>query len=115
MAERAADGIPIDNARAVAEFLKRLRQVGAHEHVAALLARNPAARATGDFVSELDNLLDSLRDAGARAQVTTLAERLPGDGGFHLFRNLEQHRDRFPFGRDVAGNPAESSNWDDLE
>ena len=43
-------------------------------------------------------LLASLREA-ARRQVTALAERLPGEGMFQLFREQESRQDRFRFGR----------------
>jgi hypothetical protein len=66
----------------VARLLNSLRQAGAHEHAAALLARDPAAHAALDNqYSPFDNrysvasLLVSLREAGAHEQAAALAAR----------------------------------------
>jgi hypothetical protein len=60
-------------------------------------------------------LLRGLRGAGAQEQATLLAERLPGAGMFGLFREQEGYRDRFGFGREADGSPAEPWGWGDLE
>ena len=50
----------------MASLLDSLREAGAHEQVAALLARDPAAHAALDDPGAVASLLDSLREAGAR-------------------------------------------------
>jgi len=56
----------------------------------------------------------SLREAGAEEQATALAQRLPGASMFELFREQESRQDRFRFGREADGSPAEPWDWDDL-
>ena len=64
-------------------LLKILLKAGAHDQIATLLRRDPAARGSLDDApirtvpSPLKSLLESLQEAGARA-ATALAERLPG-------------------------------------
>jgi hypothetical protein len=60
-------------------------------------------------------LLGRLREAGAQEQVTALTDRLPEAGMFELFREQEGHQDRFRFGREADGSPAEPWSWDDLD
>jgi hypothetical protein len=70
----------------VAWLLDSLRQAGAHDQAAALLARDPAAHAALDDPDGVAWLLDVLREAGAREQAAALADRaaaraaLPADG-----------------------------------
>ena len=59
----------------VASLLDSLREAGAHEQAAALLARDPAAHATLDHPGGVASLLDSLERAGAREQAAALASR----------------------------------------
>ena len=65
-------------------LLKILLKAGAHDQIATLLRRDPAARGSLDDApirtvpSPLKSLLESLQEAGAREQATALAERLPG-------------------------------------
>jgi len=61
----------------VADLLGHLREAGAHEQAAALLARDPAAHAALDNPYGLTWLLDSLRQAGAHEQVAALLARDP--------------------------------------
>ncbi len=60
---------------AVAGLLGRLREAGAGEQAAALLARDPAAHVALDDPGGVASLLDSLRRAGAGEQAAALAER----------------------------------------
>jgi hypothetical protein len=99
----------------VASLLEWLREAGAHEQAAALLARDPAAHATLDSRDDVASLLNSLRKAGADDQAAALVERLPAAGMFYLFRDQEDHRNRFRFGRETDGRPAEPWGWEDLD
>src|SRR5262249_27304795 len=60
-----------------ARLLDHLREAGAHEQAAALLARDPAARAPLDDPAAVARLLDSLREAGAHEQAAALLARDP--------------------------------------
>ena len=57
----AAAHAALDDPGGVASLLDRLRQAGAHEQAAALLARDPAAHAALDDPGAVASLLDSLR------------------------------------------------------
>ena len=60
----------------VGSLLHTLREVGADEQFAAMLARNPAAQVDlGDLVA-VGLLLETLREVGADEQVAVLAERV---------------------------------------
>ena len=61
----------------VARLLDRLREAGAGEQAAALLARDPAAHAALDSPVGVALLLDSLREAGAGEQAAALLARDP--------------------------------------
>lgn len=45
-------------------------------------------------------------EAGATEQATVLADRLPGQALFELFRQQDGGEDRFEFGREADGSPA---------
>ncbi len=66
---------PLGDPHAVAGLLDRLREAGAAEQVAALLARDPAAHVSLDNPRAVAGLLDSLRASGAAEQAAALAER----------------------------------------
>ncbi len=59
----------------MAKLLASLRQTGAQDQVAALLARDPAAHVPLGYPIPVATLLDSLREAGAKDQVAALAAR----------------------------------------
>ena len=111
----------LDNPGAVAALLDSLRALATQGQATALLRRDPAARVSFDDPSPpvsppaLKSLLESLQKAGGREQATALAERLPGAGKFDLFRQQQDRRDRFRFGREADGRPAEPWDWDDLD
>ena len=69
----AAAHAPLDDPGGVASLLDSLREAGAHEQAAALLARDPAAHAALDDPGGVASLLDSLREAGAHEQAAALA------------------------------------------
>ena len=71
----AAVHVALDDPDAVADLLEYLREVGAHELRAALLARDPAAHATLNDPQAVTRLLGSLLEAHAREQVAALASR----------------------------------------
>jgi uncharacterized protein YidB (DUF937 family) len=114
LAGRAAAHAPLDNPHRVAILLDSLREA-AGEQAAALLRRDPAACVALDNPYSVASLLDSLREAGAREQAAALADRLPGAGLFNLFREQESRQDRFRFGREADGSPAEPWGWEDLD
>ncbi len=113
--------VPLDDPDAVAALLKILLLAGAHDQIATLLSRDAAACVSLDdppirtVPPPPKSLLESLQEAGAREQATALAERLPGAGKFELFRQQQDRRDRFRFGREADGRPAEPWDWDDLD
>jgi hypothetical protein len=86
-AKWASDHAALDDPVGVARLLGALREAGAHEQIAALLARNPAAHASLDGVAGID-LLGVLWGARADAQVAALLAR--------------DHAAHFPLDADVA-------------
>ena len=68
-----------------------------------------------DRLHSIATLLDRLRGVGAQDQVTALANQLLTAGMFELFREQEDHQDRFRFGREADGSPAGSWAWEDLD
>ena len=73
----AAAHAALDNPGDVASLLDSLREAGADEQAAALLARDPAAHAPLDDPDGVAGLLDSLRQAGADEQAAALLARDP--------------------------------------
>ena len=71
----AAAHAPLDDPYRVASLLDSLREAGADEQAAALLARDPAAHTALDDPAAVARLLDSLRRAGADEQAAALAAR----------------------------------------
>ncbi|MFG1857587.1 hypothetical protein ACGFJT_37535 [Actinomadura geliboluensis] len=76
----AVKQVKLTDPSAVAALLNTLREVGAHDQIAALLARDPAACValevlSGDDAFVMDRLLTSLHDAGAHHQATALIAR----------------------------------------
>jgi TIR domain len=69
--------VPLDEPYAVAWLLRSLREAGADEQAAALLARDPAAHAPLDNPAAVARLLRSLREAGADEQAAALLARDP--------------------------------------
>jgi hypothetical protein len=99
----------------VASLLRSLRETGAREQVAALLARDPAAHAVLGHWSDTTDLLDSLRQAGAHDQAAALTCRLPAAGMFWHFLRQNNHADQFRFGRQADGTPTAPWGWEDLD
>jgi hypothetical protein len=113
LASRAATAAPLDDAGAVAMLLKTMRDAGADEQVDALLDRSPAAHASLDHPYYASRLLEALQQVNARQQVSIVMDRLPGEGSFEIWIQ-EGHIERFHFGREADGSPAQPWNWDDL-
>ena len=114
--------VPLDDPAAVASLLKILLKAGAHDQIATLLRRDLAARVSLDdprpsvWPRPLETLIESLQEVGAHEQAAALADRLPGAGMFELFCDQQQdRRDRFRYGREADGRPAEPWDWDDLD
>ena len=59
-------------------------------------------------------LLESLTQAGAYDQITTLAERLADEGRDGMYLRLDDLASRFRFGREPDGRSSEPWGWDDL-
>jgi hypothetical protein len=99
------------------------RAAGAKDQVTTLLRRDPAAHVLLEdppvrtWPLQLNSLLVALKEADAREHATALAERLLGAGLFKLFCQQQDrwYRDRFRFGRETNGRPAEPWDWDDLD
>jgi uncharacterized protein YidB (DUF937 family) len=106
--------VDLGDPAAVTRLLWSLREAGAQEQVTAL-AERAAAHVALVHPDAVDSLLDSLRAAGMEEQVTALTERLPTAGMFELFREEEGCEDRFRFGREANGSPAEPWGWEDLD
>jgi hypothetical protein len=70
---------PLDDPYRVARLLRSLREAGAHDQAAALLARNPADRVALDNPDGVAALLYHLREAGAHDQAAALLARNPAD------------------------------------
>lgn len=111
LADRAAALISLDDPFAVARLLGSLREAGAEQQATVLLRRDPAAHVSRAVAA----LLASLREASADEQAIALAGRLPGAGMFELFREQQDRQDRFRFGRDADGSPAQPWSWEDLD
>ncbi|MFD0686032.1 hypothetical protein [Actinomadura fibrosa] len=114
LADRATAHAALDDPFGLAALLDRLRAAGADDQVTALLARNPAAHAALDDLGGVAVLLRGLREAGAGDQVTALADRLPAAGMFDQFLQFADHRERYRFGREPEGHPADWWRWEDL-
>jgi hypothetical protein len=71
----AAVHAALDDPFGVARLLDALREAGAHDQAAALLARDPAAHAALDNPDAVALLLGGLRAAGAQDQAAALAAR----------------------------------------
>jgi hypothetical protein len=99
----------------VARLLGSLREAGAGEQAAALVARNPAAHVSLDDPRGVAVLLGSLRAAGAHEQAAALTGRLPAAGMFGLFLGQHDRADQFRFGREPGGTPATPWDWGDLD
>ncbi|WP_369220584.1 hypothetical protein AB5J52_00125 [Streptomyces sp. R39] len=100
---------------AVEKLLGVLREIGAHEQVSALVARDPAAHAAFGDSTAVEGLLGVLREVGAHEQVTARTERLAAEGHFFAFIELGGHRGQFRFGREPDGSVASSWSWNDLD
>jgi uncharacterized protein YidB (DUF937 family) len=107
--------VSLDDPDKVAKLLSSMREAGAKEQVRALLGRDPAARVSLDDTNKVTKLLDCLRDAGVSEQVKVLARRLAGAGRYDVFLRQEHESDRFRFGREADGSPAQSWGWDNLD
>jgi hypothetical protein len=114
LADRAATGSPLDDPSDVAALLETLRKVGAKAQTVTLLSRNPGARTPLHNSSHAARLLEALQEAGAQEQARLLLDRLPGEGFFDVWLE-EGHLERFRFGREADGRPAEPWTWDDLD
>jgi hypothetical protein len=125
-----------NNLSAMADLLDELARVGAEQQVAVLaeraavevdLSRMFLVEGASVEVGLLDSaaqvglldsaaqLLDCLAKVGASEQGAVLAERLPGAGLFAQFLKLADNEERFRFGREPDGSPAEPWSWDDLQ
>jgi len=114
LARNPAAHVDLDDALGVARFLSRLRTLGADEQVAVLLDRDPAAKVCFDSPLGGIVLFRTLRALGADEQAALLVRRLPAAGRFDEFLDVDDHRERFRFGREPDGSPAGPWSWDDL-
>ena len=96
------------------QLLDALQRAGATDQVTTLLNRDPAAHATLDNLDAVEALLGALQEVGDQTQAAILIERLPDVGMFQLFCRETGQEERFRFGREADGHPAESWSWEDL-
>jgi len=73
----AAAHVALDDPYGVAGLLDRLREAGAQDQAAALLARDPAAHVSLEDSAGVARLLGRLREAGAQDQAAALLARDP--------------------------------------
>ena len=115
LAERAAAYADLDHPYAVASLLRELRAAGTGQQ-AAVLADRAAAHAELDDPAAVESLLRELREAGAQEQqAEVLIDRLPGAGMLRVFLRQEGREERFRFGREADGSPAEQWGWEALD
>jgi hypothetical protein len=60
------------------------------------------------------SLLQDPREEGAADYARTLAERLPAEGLFGLFREQADHQGAYPFGREPDGSATPEWGWSDF-
>jgi hypothetical protein len=77
LAHRIIPQMPLDATGTVVTLLRCLLEADAHQQVAALLARDPAAHGALDDPYDVAGLLNNLRKADAHQQVATLLARDP--------------------------------------
>jgi uncharacterized protein YidB (DUF937 family) len=75
LSAQVAEQMPVDHPDSVADLLGELREAGAAEAIQALLARDPAVRASLDDPWDVASLLAALGAAGAGGAVRALASR----------------------------------------
>lgn len=114
LAHRAADRIPLDDTRSVAQILDILAEAGAHAQAEALLGRDLGRRVPPGNEQTAAALLAALRKAGADHQAEMLTRRLPEAGLFVLFREQPGNDRLYQFGREADGGPAPAWGWDDV-
>jgi hypothetical protein len=116
----AATYLSLDDPGGVAVLLDRLREAGADEQAAALLARDPAAHVSLDDPGGVAFLLDGLREAGADEQAAALLARDPAarvslDHSGGVTRLLDRLREAGADGQvtELAGRAAAHVSLDD--
>jgi len=114
LAADPAASVSLDDPDGVARLLRGLREAGAAEQVAALIARDPAASVSLGDPRHVASLLGALWEAGAGDQVAALVGRLPAEGQFLLFREQAPHQGQYRFGRQPDGTAALPWDWEKL-
>jgi hypothetical protein len=116
LADRVAAQAPLGRPRFVATAVEFVHQVGAGPRLERLADRVAAGLALDDPYSggDVEKVLTALREAGADRHAAALVERLPRGGQFELFVRQTGSGDRFRYGRDPDGTPAEPWTWEDL-
>jgi hypothetical protein len=116
LADRVTAQAPLDRPHFAATVVRFLHAVGAGPPLERLADRVAAGLALDDPYSggDIEKVLTALREAGAGRQAAALVERPPGGGQFELFVEQTGTGDRFRYGRDPDGTPAEPWDWDDL-
>jgi hypothetical protein len=116
LADRVAAQAPLGRPDSVATAVEFVHRVGAGPPLERLADRVAAGLALDDPYSggDVEKVLTALREAGADRQAAALVERLPRGGQFELFVRQTGAGDRFRYGRDPDGTPAEPWTWEDL-
>jgi hypothetical protein len=114
LANRSAVSVSLDDPSSVAELVDTMHKTGANKQLSTLLKRNPAAHVTLTNSYRASRLLERLQEVGAHEQASILTDRLPGEGAFDVWL-AEGHQERFRFGREADGSPAEPWDWEDLD
>ncbi|MFG1620167.1 hypothetical protein ACGFI3_46100 [Nonomuraea wenchangensis] len=97
----------------VAQLLDGLLEIGTHDREAEMAEQ--VADAVWHGPRAMAWLIHNLREAGAHDQATALTARLPVVGLFNSFLTIDDHWERFRFGREPDGSAAAPWGWDDLE
>ncbi|MFC9871741.1 hypothetical protein [Nocardia salmonicida] len=113
LAERVASDTAVNDAGATASLLNEIRKVGSRSQVNSLAWRAATSTALDDEHGVI-RLLEELRAGGMFGHYAALVRRLPAAGMFPLFTTLDDFWQRYRFGYDPDGSPAEKWGWEDL-
>jgi tetratricopeptide (TPR) repeat protein len=98
----------------VSELVKALIRAGSRDQAATLADRAAKRAPIRGFEHSMKQALATLRGAGLDKQSTIIANRLPAEGFFDVFRSEGRNWSLYKFGREIDGTPAAPWGWEDL-
>jgi hypothetical protein len=110
LARDPAAHVTLDDLGGAALLLRELQRMGAVEQAATL-----AARAALDDSETMAFLPDEPRGTGAQERAETPIGPLQGEATLAFSSTEEGHQERFQFGREADGSPAQPWDWEDLD